>query len=228
MKQDRFSKLDTAKIKGKYDFVCNECGSMENIQAHDPTGFHTNWRQGIALCGDCHSKQHPDVPKDLFLPSTHQPYWPNISARALAEEFGVHSRTIIRRAKRLAISPIYPLSDDDKERLRKPLMCVNLASENAMRRMQNSPTPLASTPPFIPRIRNAVGYWRQSLRMTDKELAKKAGIKLISLQLWENDLGLPSLAQMEQIGVVLGKSVGMLFDMSGGDIERQTNPINTC
>lgn len=64
--------------------------------------------------------------------------------------------------------------------------------------------------------------------MTDKELAKKAGIKLISLQLWENDLGLPSLAQMEQIGVVLGKSVGMLFDMSGGDIERQTNPINTC
>jgi len=43
--------------------------------------------------------------------------------------------------------------------------------------------------------------------MTDKELAKKAGIKLIPLQLWENDLGLPSLEQMEDIGVVLGKPI---------------------
>ena len=82
---------------------------------------------------------------------------------------------------------------------------VELPSKPTVQRPEHPKSP--ELMPFIPRIRNAVGYWRRNLRMTDKELAKKAGIKLIPLQLWENDLGLPSLEQMEDIGVVLGKPI---------------------
>jgi len=59
----------------------------------------------IALCAECHSKKHPDLPKALFFNKVIQPYWRNKSASSLAKELGVHSRTVIRRAKKLQIAP---------------------------------------------------------------------------------------------------------------------------
>ena len=114
MKQDQFSKWNATKVKAKYDYTCAQCGSTENIQAHDPTGQHKDWRLGIALCGECHSLEHPNTPKNLFLTKAHQPYWPNISARTLAKKIGCHNRTVIRRAKKLGIPMGKPLSPKDK------------------------------------------------------------------------------------------------------------------
>lgn len=120
MKRDTFSRWNAIKVKAKHDFTCAHCTSTENIQAHDPSSEHEDWRAGIALCPDCHSKEHPDVPRQLFLISAYQPTWPNISARALAKEIGCHSRTVIRRAKNLGIPSGEALSDEDRERLSKP------------------------------------------------------------------------------------------------------------
>lgn len=117
MKQDQFSKWNATKVKARADYTCQKCGSMENIQAHDPTMKHTDWLLGVALCGDCHSEKHPDMPPGLFTITGHQPYWPNVSARQLAKKFHCHNRTIIRWAKRLGIPLGQPLNDKDKERL---------------------------------------------------------------------------------------------------------------
>jgi hypothetical protein len=115
--RNQFSKWNSVKVKARYNYTCARCGSMENIQAHDPSMQHSDWRMGIALCGECHSKEHPDVPKRLFTSSGKQPYWPNMSARTLAKEIACHSRTIIRRAKKLGILPGKPLSEEDKQRI---------------------------------------------------------------------------------------------------------------
>lgn len=85
---------------------------MTMIQAHAPNRDHSDWRKGIALCGECHADQHPNLPRSLFLNKGRQPYWPNISARALAKEIGCHNRTVIRIAKKLEIPSGIPLSTE--------------------------------------------------------------------------------------------------------------------
>jgi excisionase family DNA binding protein len=114
MVRNQFSKWNSTKVKARADYTCVECGSTENIQAHDPTGSHKDWRQGVCLCGECHSKKHPELPPSLFAVKTHQPYWPNISARSLANEIGCHNRTIIRIANQLGIKSGIPLSNSDR------------------------------------------------------------------------------------------------------------------
>lgn len=121
MTQDQFSRWNASKVKARAEYTCQRCGSTENIQAHDPSGKHTDWRVGKALCGDCHWKEHPEKPPGLFAPSTHQPYWPNLSARSLARQFGCHNRTIIRAARRLSIPMGQALNEEDRERLRNNL-----------------------------------------------------------------------------------------------------------
>lgn len=120
MKKDEYRRNWATKVKAHYDYLCAECDSDENIQAHDPTEQHKDWTVGIALCGNCHSKKHPDVPRELFLSSSHQSYsyWPNISARALSREIGCHNRTVIRAAKKLKILMGSNLSDIDKQRIK--------------------------------------------------------------------------------------------------------------
>lgn len=104
-------------VKAHYNWACAKCGSITNIQTHAPNGDHTDWRKGIALCGECHADEHPDVPRGLFLASGHQPYWPNISAQTMAEEINCSSRTIIRRARYLNIPMGQILTDTDKQRI---------------------------------------------------------------------------------------------------------------
>ena len=118
MRADQYSRIDSIKVKARADYKCQHCGSDELIQAHAPGGDHTDWRKGIALCGNHHAAEHPDVPRSLFLAKNHQPYWHNISARALAIECHCHTRTVIRRSKHLGIASNCALSDADKERVK--------------------------------------------------------------------------------------------------------------
>lgn len=60
------------------------------------------------------------MPHNLFICKGHQPYWTNISARTLAKELNCHSRTIIRRAKKLGIPMGEPLSEENKQYLDSP------------------------------------------------------------------------------------------------------------
>lgn len=116
--RNQFSKWQSVKVKARFNFTCAECGSTENIQAHDPTKTHSDWYSGIALCGDCHSRKHPNIPKKLFIKKHHQPMWPNISASSLAKKLCCHNRTIIRRAQKLGIPFGMPLTEEHIQLLR--------------------------------------------------------------------------------------------------------------
>ena len=107
-------KIWASIVKGNAKYKCQVCGSTELIQAHDPTHSHSNPLDGIALCAEHHSQQHPNIPHNLFFNKRMQPYWDNISASSLAKHRNVHPRTIIRQAKKLGIHTGV-LSDTDKE-----------------------------------------------------------------------------------------------------------------
>jgi transposase-like protein len=117
MVRNQFSKWNSVKVKAKYDYTCAICKSTENIQAHDPTREHKDWKVGIALCGYCHAKEHPEVPIGIFLAKNKQPYWHNISARTIAKNIGCHNRTVIRIAKKLSIATNCKISDEDIEKI---------------------------------------------------------------------------------------------------------------
>lgn len=125
MKADQYSMIDSVKVKARADYKCQKCGSDEIIQAHAPNRDHTDWRKGIALCGNCHANEHPNVPRSLFLLKVYQPYWHNISARALATECSCHSRTVIRWSKRLGIASNCILSSSDKELIKSSISTPN-------------------------------------------------------------------------------------------------------
>lgn len=115
-----YSRADSVKVKARAGYTCQVCGSTEMVQAHAPNGDHSDWTKGIALCAEHHSREHPDVPKALFFTRGHQPYWHNKSAASMARELRVHSRTVIRAAKKLGIPP-GELSHEDEQRLRDPI-----------------------------------------------------------------------------------------------------------
>jgi len=96
--------------------ICQECVSTEFIQTHHEIPGDDSTI--VVLCGECHSRKHPDVPKALFLSVHRQFYWFNKSASSLARQLGVHPRTVIRAAKRLEILP-GDLSPWDEELIRK-------------------------------------------------------------------------------------------------------------
>jgi len=109
---------DSIKVKARAGYRCEVCGSDQMVQAHAPGGDHSDWRNGQCLCVQHHSEQHPELPRGLFAASVHQPYWPNIAARALAVECGCHSRTIVRASRKLKIPSGDVLSEADKQRLK--------------------------------------------------------------------------------------------------------------
>jgi len=95
--------LVAVKVKANAHYQCQECGSTELIQAHHEIPGDDN--SLIALCAECHSKKHPDVPKALFFSTNNQPYWHNKAAASIAKELGIHPRTVIRTARDLGIVP---------------------------------------------------------------------------------------------------------------------------
>lgn len=108
--------LAVAKAKIKAHYTCEGCSGKEFIQTHHEIPGDDSTI--VVLCGECHSRKHPDVPKALFLSVIRQSYWVNKSAVSLAKELGVHPRTIIRAAKRLEILPGDNLSQWDEELIR--------------------------------------------------------------------------------------------------------------
>lgn len=119
MKADQYSKFGAIKVKARANYQCQACGSDNMVQAHAPGGNHSDWRTGVCLCAHCHSQEHPTVPRNLFFTAKQQPYWTNISARAIAEELKCHNRTVIRAARDLGIAQGTSLSARNKERLTK-------------------------------------------------------------------------------------------------------------
>jgi len=118
MRADQYSLQDSVKVKARANYLCELCGSDQKVQAHAPGGDHSDWRDGVCLCAQHHWEQHLTVPRRLFFLESHQPYWPNVTAKALGREFSRHSRTIIRAARKLGIpggTPLFPL---DRERIR--------------------------------------------------------------------------------------------------------------
>jgi hypothetical protein len=112
-------KIWASIVKGNAKYTCIECGSTENIQAHDPTHKHVDPRDGQCLCAEHHADKHPNMPKALFLSiKNHQPYWENKSASTLASELNVHPRTIRRIANRLGIGKGF-LSNRDEGKIKK-------------------------------------------------------------------------------------------------------------
>jgi len=104
-------------VKVNANYTCSLCGSTENVQAHHQVSGDDS--SLVVLCGECHSIQHPDIPKGLITCiKSHQPYWTNKSAATLAKELGIHSRTVIRGAKKLRLRHGY-ISEADLKRLRK-------------------------------------------------------------------------------------------------------------
>jgi len=113
-----YSLQDSTRVKARAGYQCEVCGSDHMVQAHAPDGDHSDWRKGVCLCAGHHADRHPGIPRALFFTKAHQPYWPNISARALADEFGCHNRTVIRAARRLSVPVGEDLSSGDRQRLR--------------------------------------------------------------------------------------------------------------
>jgi len=91
------------RVKSNAHYLCQECGSTEQIQAHHQIPGDDSSLS--CLCADCHSKKHPNLPRALFFNKRLQPYWFNKSASSIAKELGVHPRTVIRAARVLNILP---------------------------------------------------------------------------------------------------------------------------
>ena len=112
----------TFKIKSNANYTCQECGATEFIQAHHEIPGDDD--SLIVLCGECHSRKHPKIARALFFSKSSQPYWHNKAASTLAKELGVHSRTIIRAAKRLEIMP-GELSSKDEQAIKVGIPKLN-------------------------------------------------------------------------------------------------------
>lgn len=59
------------KVLTRDNNECVDCGSIKNLHAHhilhwsSNPEFRLNVNNGITLCGDCHSKAHPELAKDF-------------------------------------------------------------------------------------------------------------------------------------------------------------------
>lgn len=162
------------RIKSNSHYTCQECGSIEQIQAHHQIPHDDN--SLIVLCASCHSKKHPNVPLGLFFSNTIQPYWQNISAASLARQCYVNSRTICRRAKALHIEKGI-LSKIDEDRIRKYnvryLFSINKQVDDAVGNID---------------IREV----RRRLDMSQETIARGIGVSPCIIRKWESGRYRPS------------------------------------
>lgn len=98
------SNLAPAKVKANAHYICQECGSTELIQAHHeiPSDDDTL----IALCAECHSRRHPNVPKGLFITAKPTKSKPKYSRnRNLLRLYRDNNYTLRSLARMFHISP---------------------------------------------------------------------------------------------------------------------------
>ncbi|KPP85595.1 MAG: putative transcription factor [Rhodobacteraceae bacterium HLUCCO07] len=69
---------------------------------------------------------------------------------------------------------------------------------------------------------------REAAAMTQKQLAKRLGVKLVTLQDWENDINEPRANKLQMLAGVLNVSLTWLLDGSGDGIDapEDVQPIN--
>lgn len=133
--------LAAVRAKANAHYQCRQCGSTELVHAHhEIPGDDSSL---VALCAECHSKKHPDLPRSLFFNRGIQPYWHNKSAASLAKELGVCSRTVIRAAKKLEILPGELTTKDERQirqivSLRNSALRKNYTSTEARKRLRLS------------------------------------------------------------------------------------------
>lgn len=131
--------MNTALLaKAKAGWKCERCASTEFIAAHHQIPRDDS--SIIVLCGECHSKEHPKVPKPLFFAKSNQPYWVNRSAASIAKWLKVHPRTIIRRARKLGIGSGYIyepglniLAEDNAKRKKEAMPKIKRPLPNTLR-----------------------------------------------------------------------------------------------
>ncbi len=113
--------LTAVQVKANANYQCSECGDTELVQSHHEIPGDDDSQ--VCLCAGHHADRHPDLPRALFFSVMQQPWWQNKSASSLAREHKVHSRTVIRYARRLGISRGY-LDEEQEERLCAALALV--------------------------------------------------------------------------------------------------------
>ena len=64
-----------------------------------------------------------------------------------------------------------------------------------------------------------VAAGRENLGLTQEELSKRLGIKLKTLQSWENDMGEPRANKLQMLSGVLNVSLGWLLNGEGDGID---------
>lgn len=90
------------KAKKEAGHKCIACGASKRLHVHHI--IPGDDRTIVVLCAICHSKEHPDVPRELFTSNRGVgSYWDNSSAATIAKALGVHPRTIRRAVKKLQI-----------------------------------------------------------------------------------------------------------------------------
>ena len=153
--------------KYKAGYICQECGSAINIQAHHKKRGDDN--SLICLCAECHSKRHPkNMHNFITAPKCCRSYWENKSLYAVSKEAGVSASTIIRVARKLSIRKGILSSDDE------------LAIKHSLRRITNTGI----------RTRTSIDYDRLALEIRNMNDTKKLfhilKTELQSLGYWRN------------------------------------------
>ena len=110
--RNQFSRWQAIKVKARAQNKCEHCGANRNLQAHDPTRQHIDWEDGICLCGSCHSREHPEMARGLFV-NDYASYWENISLAAIGKKTGRTTAAVARAARRSGLRQGRVLSEDD-------------------------------------------------------------------------------------------------------------------
>lgn len=110
----------TQQVKRDAGYKCVECGSEEKVQGHHMIPQDDD--SIIALCAECHSSKHPDIPKAWFFSEkNNKPFWENMPIYKIADECEVTQPRVKRYAYALGIVAGHVLNPEDEHRLKQAL-----------------------------------------------------------------------------------------------------------
>jgi len=98
------------KIKQQHQYVCEECGSTENIQAHHYDGKNND--KLVVLCGKCHALKHPELAIELFINkkkmNPRQLWFPDqeFKGRKPCILMGFNGHVLLKRYERVCKKPL--------------------------------------------------------------------------------------------------------------------------